>query len=110
MKLIQILCVIISGVICVTYGLTETTFMVTLQSSGEWSKNEWIKYEGKIPQLREFTTCHWQKVMYFALDETEIWSYCFRKLQSESTLKCVQLYYHGNRDVANRDIIFQGYF
>ena len=46
----------------------QNTFKVEFQSSGDWSKDEWLEHEGKIPQLSEFTACHWEKIIYFSQD------------------------------------------
>ena len=92
------------------FVLMNKSFMVDLQSSGVWSKDEELKFKGNIPMLTEFTSCHWEKDTYFAIANTNIWSYCFHEINDEKDMKCVQLYYHGDRRVANRDVIFGGYF
>ena len=57
--------------------LKAKSFKVQFQKSGYWSADEWLEYDGKIPQLREFTSCHWEKLRYFARKVSQIWSYCF---------------------------------
>ena len=86
------------------------SFILDFQSSGVWSKDEFAKFNGKIPTLKEFTSCHWERDTYFAISSTNIWSYCYHEINGENNMKCVQLYYQGNRRVANRDVIFGGYF
>lgn len=89
---------------------SDKTFIVKLQSSGTWSKDEVVKYEGGVTELKEFTSCHWEKDVYFAIRSTSIWSYCFFELDNDSDWKCVKLYYRGDRKFANRDLNFSGYF
>ena len=89
---------------------TENTFIVEFQSSGKWTKDETVEYQGDIPELNEFTSCHWQKDKYFAVASTVIWSYCFSQNKTNPNWNCVQLHYRGNKSVANRDVIFGGFF
>ena len=89
---------------------SKNTFKVEFQSSGYWSKDEWLEHEGKIPQLWEFTACHWEKLIYFSKALNVIWSYCMVKTRSPEKLNCVQLFYSGNRTTANRGVIFHGWF
>ena len=96
-------------IIC-RYVYTKNTFVVELQSSGKWSKDEVIKYQGKLPNLKEFTSCHWEKDKYFPTDSTNIWGYCYKKYQNDSKMKCVQFYYQGNSSTANRDILLSAWF
>ena len=92
------------------FVLMNKSFIVDLQSSGTWSKDEELKFNGNIPTLTEFTSCHWERDTYFAIKNTNIWSYCFHGINDKNDMKCVQLYYQGDRRVANRDVIFGGYF
>ena len=92
------------------FVLMNKSFVVEFQSSGVWSKDEFVTFNGKIPTLKEFTSCHWERDTYFAISSTNIWSYCYHEKNGENSMKCAQLYYQGNRRVANRDVIFGGYF
>ena len=92
------------------FVLMQKSFRVDFQSSGIWSKDETLIFNGKIPTLKEFTSCHWEKNTYFAKDITNVWSYCFSESIGEQNKKCVQLHHEGNRQVVNRDVIFGGYF
>jgi hypothetical protein len=97
-------------VIFLAVSEAQKTFIVEFQASGKWSKDEVVKYRGKLPELKEFTSCHWEKDMYLAVDSTNLWAYCFYELKNDTDWKCVQLYYRGDRNLANREVIFGGYF
>ena len=92
------------------FVLTQKSYRVDLQSSGIWSKDETIIFNGQIPNLKELTSCHWERNTYFAKDITNVWSYCFSESIGEENKKCIQLHHQGDRWVANRDVIFSGYF
>ena len=66
---------------------SDATFIVEFHSSGLWSKDETVEYQGKIPVLNDFTSCHWQKDNYFASDSSTIWSYCFLELKTDQNWK-----------------------
>ena len=54
----------------------QDTFIASFQSSGKWTADEYLEYNGNIPALREFTSCHWEKAKFFSEKESLIWSYC----------------------------------
>ena len=101
---------IIPWLMCVSRVHTGDTFIVDLQSSGEWSENELIQYQGKIAELKEFTSCHWEYDRYIATDTTNIWAYCVLPIRNDTVKKCAQLYYQGDQTLANRDVIFYAWF
>ena len=84
------------------------SFVVSFQDSGDWSTNEWGKYKGEIPELLEFTTCHWQKIRYFSEDIMNVWSYCRTQDPSGRKINCTQLYQRDNPGTAGRQIILGG--
>ena len=88
---------------------TETSFEVILQSSGSWSKDEWIEHSGRIPELKEFTACHWEKLMYFARHSNDIWSYCILRATNKEKLRCLQFAHKGNLTSAYRSVIAYGW-
>ena len=92
---------------------TTTSFYVPFQSSGKWSKDEWIEYQGDIPALKELTECHWEKLTYFPEGYTTIWSYCSSRTKTLTGLKCVGVLNYGIYSEANRNIniaaLFEGW-
>ena len=58
------------------FVLMNKSFIVNFQSSSKWSKNDALIFNGKIQELKELTSCHWERDTYFANDLTNIWSYC----------------------------------
>ena len=76
--------------------LAKNTFVLSFQSSEIWSKDEWAEYVEKIPIITEFTSCHWEKLSYFAAGINFVWSYCHESSKTDSKLKCVQAYHKGN--------------
>ena len=107
---LRFLCFGIIYIICLRFGWSKSSFAVELQSSGEWSKDQVIKYQGNIEELKEFTICYWERNKYFSHDSSTIWSYCFIENKNDTDWKCVQLYYRGNRSLANTEVNFRGYF
>ena len=81
------------------------TFVVSFQEDGSWSTDQWMRYKEKIKALnQEFTICHWEKLRYFSTDISSIYSYCYNKNPSDSSLKCWQFYYETDYDSAGRKI------
>ena len=89
---------------------TQKSFKVDFQSSGVWSKDNTLAFKGKIPRLKEFTSCHWELDTYFSSELTNIWSYCFSEVMAHGNMKCIHFYHRGDRRVASRGVIFVGYF
>ena len=89
------------------HGLVSatSTFVISFQSSGGWSADEWVEYSGKIPRLEEFTSCHWEKLRYFSPDFMTVWSYCVADTNNKANMKCTQLYYSGNSTTTNQQVI-----
>ena len=86
--------------------LAEESFEITFQSSGKWSANEWVEFRGYIPPLKEFTTCHWEKLSFFGTKSSHIWSYCFVQSRNETGISCVQLYSQGDVKSSFRNIVY----
>ena len=87
----------------------EKTFQVQFQSRGDWSQDEWVENEGKIPEMTEFTVCHWEKFKYLSSSYNAIWSYCSTAID-DRRFRCVQLGYRTNSTSANRDVVFEALF
>ena len=79
------------------------TYSISLQSKEKLSLDTWAKYKGKIPELKEFTVCHWNIVSYFSSAIDTLWNHCYTKTK-DSPLWCITMDYillpsHGNRHV-----------
>ena len=71
---------------------TAASFIVSFQSSGTISVEEWVEYIGDMPQLNDITVCHWNKVNYFSDDVSTLWSYCTQRTSNDKML-CIQMEY-----------------
>ena len=93
------------------FVLMQKSFKVDFQSSGIWSKDDTLIFKGKIPRLKEFTSCHWELDTYFSSELTNIWSYCYSEvMMADANMKCIHFYHRGDRRLASRGVIFVGYF
>ena len=81
-------------------------FEVVFQEGGKWSPEALVEYQGHIPSISEFTTCHWEKLQYFGTRENAIWAYCKINSARDKKLDCIQLYSRGLRATAYRSISY----
>jgi hypothetical protein len=72
----------------------DVSFIPSFQSSENWSKNEYIEFVDNIPELKEFTSCHWEKTLSFSKSLNNVWSYCQFLSESDLELRCVNVYYN----------------
>ena len=93
------------------YGTVSatSTFVVSFQSSEGWSTDEWVEYDVKIPRLKEFTSCHWERLRYFSSDIMTVWTYCIADKINHANIKCTQLYYSGDLTTVNQQVILSGW-
>ena len=82
------------------------SFEMIFQSSYDWSENEMVEFNGRMPNLSEFTSCHWEKLYYFASRSSSIWSYCYHQANVQSKLDCIQLYSIGDLASYYMDVIY----
>ena len=73
-----------------------TSFEMVFQSSPYWNENDVAEFRGPFPTLSEFTSCHWEKVSYFAAHASTIWAYCYHHGNDVTRLNCIQLYWGGD--------------
>jgi len=59
--------------------------------------------------MKEFTSCWWENLRYFATDYTAVWGYCKQKSKSDQRIKCTQFYHRGNPLTFNRHISVTGW-
>ena len=110
MTIFTIVSVIITfGLLTFELYVAKKTFYVKLQSTGRWSKDEWVESQEKMPEITDFTVCHWQKPRYLANDYNPIWSYCIGA-KDEMPFRCIQLGYISDPISAYRNVIFEGGF
>ena len=106
-------CFIVGGLLISSqiYGLVSATptFVVSFQSSGGWSTDEWVEYDGKIPRLEKFTACHWEKLRHFSSDIMTVWSYCIADRIDNANMECTQLYYSGDSTSSSQQVILSGW-
>ena len=80
------------------------SFVAPFQSLGYWSKNEYLEYKDSIPELKEFTVCHWEKTQIFSERFNTIWAYCQRPSKINHTITCIETVYFPPDE--NGDIAF----
>ena len=88
---------------------TSTTFVVSLQKSGGWSRDEWVEIETPKTVLKEFTACHWEKIRYFSSDSMTVWAYCIALRDQHNDLNCTQLYSSGNGTTTDQQLVLSGW-
>ena len=85
------------------------SFIIDFQSNGRLSTEEWAEYLPGVPLMREFTSCFWEKLRYFATDYTAVWGYCKQKSSRDQSIKCTQFYHRGTPSTANRHVNVYGW-
>ena len=104
MKLFFILCFIPQ-----ISKIHSKSFIIDFQSNGDPSTEEWAEYLPRIPIVKEFTSCFWEKLRFFATDYTAVWGFCKQKSASDPSIKCTQFYHRGDPSTANRHINVYGW-
>ena len=82
-----------------------TSFEMIFQNSPHSFKNDFAEFKGPIPNLTEFTSCHWEKLSYLAARSNTIWSYCHHERVDRPSLNCIQLYSMGDLASYYKNII-----
>ena len=92
------------------FHYSNESFIMSFQSKdNELSTEVWAEYVEKIPVMKEFTSCLWEKLEHFATDYTSVWGHCKEKLNGGSTIKCTQFYHRGNAAFRDQKIILYGW-
>ena len=104
-KMWRVLLLSTSSLICYNMVVT-TSFQVIFQSSSDWSANEFVEFKGSIPTLTTFTSCHWEKLSYFAKRSNTIWSYCYLASNENRNMNCIQLYSMGDTSSYYRKMVY----
>ena len=85
----------------------ENSFLVHFQKSGKWSKKEVLEFKNDFNStIKEFTTCHWEKLDFFSRDENTIWSYCEITNKTNKRLKCLNAAIESDNSTGGRDARF----
>ena len=79
------------------------SFYVSFQRSRALSTEEWIEYKGKMPDLKEFSVCHWDRPTSFNDNANTIWGYCFKNSKIEK-INCFDLAIRLQKSSANRHL------
>ncbi len=90
-------------VTCVCEEQFVATFQEGITSSDLHQDSHYMEYTGDIPQITNFTACHWMNIKYFSSELMPIWSYCFVR-KGYDDLECLQLSFVPISSSANRDL------
>ena len=106
--------IVVSSCICFFFIIKESrarsSFVVSFQSKGQLSIDQWMKYKKNITNIqKEFTACHWEKLRYFSSDSNIVWSYCYLTGSSDTQLKCWGFYHAVNLQSAGRNVDLTSY-
>jgi len=71
-----------------------TSFIASFQSLGYWSQNEYLEYKDSLPQMKEFTVCHWEKTQFFSEQLHTIWAYCQQNSEKNVSVTCIEMFYY----------------
>ena len=86
------------------------TFTISFSNPHEWSPEQFVAFPTNIPELKEFTACHWQRDVYFAEGFSPIWALCSAGSKDDDGFKCFGVYTDGLASTANRHIKFGAWF
>ena len=73
-------------------GHCHPSFLISFQTNGGRSTNEWVEVIKPIPTLKEFTACHWEKIRFMSSDIVSVWAYCIAYRNQLNDINCTQLY------------------
>merc|ERR1712240_613544 len=92
------ICLLIPNTFC------QQSFLLAFQKSKGLSSSEWAEYNGDIPHIKAFTSCHWEKLQFFNRKSHYVWNYCTIK-RSTDNMECIQMWYKRDITSAGRDIV-----
>ena len=81
----------------------QPTFMISFQTAGKDTTDEWAEYKGKMQSLKEFTICNWFNLKFFQYDTNCLWSYCFLTIPN-TEIECFDIEISLTMPSGNRDI------
>ena len=83
-------------------GNAQEGFVISFQSTGNISLDEWSEYKDDIPAISQFTACHWEYVRIFSRRTNALWSYC--STNDSIDITCTQYSYKRDLETGNRHI------
>ena len=72
-----------------------SSFEVNFKSPVTWSPDNWMKFKGSLPTLKEFTSCHWENKEYTSTKTSPIWEFCWKPQITRDELSCVAIFSAG---------------
>ena len=115
MKLLAVLVIVLTQNINFLYANTFVASFQPMSNKQRYTIDTWAKYLGTMPSIQEFTVCHWERLKYFSLASSNVWSYCITKIEYKTGYggakipRCIQLYHHGDATTANRQVRIYGW-
>ena len=92
--------------------IVESLKILKFQSrtGSSYSTKEWAQFKGKIPGLKSFTSCHWEKLRFFSTPDTPLRSFCYKNQDIFSDFHCTQLWYNRDSGSGGRYVTASGGF
>ena len=78
------------------------------QTKKGFSPYEWAEYKGKIPHMKAFTVCYWEKLDFFNIRAHTVWSYCTVN-DDPHDMKCLQFWAKRDYKVSSGRNLVVGY-
>ena len=94
---------------CLKVVTATPSFYLSFRRSGTLSKEEWAAFLDPMPDLKEFSVCHWDKPKYFNDQLNAVWNYCIRT-QEMKKIDCFGLDKMLLSSTANRQMEGSAYF
>ena len=79
----------------------DLTFFLSFENSKQATDS--AEFKDPLPELSEFSICHWDKPEVFSDNLNSIWNYCFAS-KGEDRIDCFQLWLNLVGSTANRHI------
>ena len=79
-------------------------------TEGAYSTEHWAQFKGNLPHLKAFTVCHWERLRFFSVRETPIWSFCYKNQDVFADHHCTQFWYYRDSGSGGRYVIASGGF
>ena len=79
----------------------DLTFFLSFENSKQATDS--AEFKDPLPELSEFSICHWDKPKAFSDNLNSIWNYCFAS-NREDRIDCFQLWLNLVGSTANRHI------
>ena len=94
---------------CVEVQGATSSFYLSFRRSSTLKNAEWAAFLDPMPDLKEFSICHWDKPKYFNDQLNTVWNYCIRTRQM-NRIDCFAFDKRLLSSTANRDMEIAAYF